>query len=151
MSHEMDENGPTSFTRLFTVEEANALLPRLKPAVEELLQTFKKIRVEIEEIADRSGVPVESPELAPQVQARESAPHLFERIKSIIDSIHQHGCLVNGPEDGLIDFPAMYASEVVFLCWKFGEPGVTHWHRIPDGVAGRRPLLDTSDEDSGVH
>jgi hypothetical protein len=147
----MDENEPTSFTRLFTVEEANALLPRLKPAVEEMLQTFKKIRVEIEEAADRSGVSVGSPELPSQVQERGLAPHLFERIKGIIDSIHQNGCLVNGPEAGLIDFPAMYGSEVVFLCWKFGEPGVAHWHRIPDGFAGRRPLLDTSDEDSGVH
>jgi hypothetical protein len=151
MSAETGASGSANFAKLFTVEEANALLPRLKPAVEEMLRIFKEIRDEIEEAADRSGVPVGSPDLPGQVQDRGIAPRLFERIKGIIDSIQEHGCIVNGPEAGLIDFPALYASEIVFLCWKFGEQGVNHWHRIPDGFAGRRPLLDTSDEGSGVH
>jgi len=30
------------FTRLFTVEEANALIPGLRPVVEELLGTFAR-------------------------------------------------------------------------------------------------------------
>jgi hypothetical protein len=29
---------------------------------------------------------------------------------------------------------------VVFLCWKHGEPAVTHWHELDAGFAGRRPL-----------
>ncbi|HXH28610.1 MAG TPA: DUF2203 family protein, partial [Candidatus Polarisedimenticolia bacterium] len=60
------------------------------------------------------------------------------------------GCLVNGPEAGLIDFPCLYDNEIVFLCWKFDEPRVAHWHRIPDGYAGRHPLLDASDAESGA-
>ena len=69
---------------------------------------------------------------------------LFERVRAILERIHARGCLVNGPEAGLVDFPCLYGNEIVFLCWKYGEPRVAHWHRIPDGFAGRRPLLDTS-------
>ncbi len=61
------------------------------------------------------------------------------------------GCLVNGPEAGLVDFPCLLGGEIVLLCWKYGEPLVAHWHRIPDGFAGRRPLLDSSEEAPTIH
>jgi hypothetical protein len=143
----------TQFTRLFTVEEANALLPQLKPVVEELIGTFREIRVEIEAAASQAHLPPGSAELAKHLEERDVAPQLFNRVKRLIEQIHANGCLVNGPEAGLIDFPCLYDNEIVFLCWKYGEPGVGHWHRIPDGFAGRRPLLDASDprEGSALH
>jgi hypothetical protein len=33
-------------------------------------------------------------------------------------------------------------DEIVFLCWRYGEGNVEHWHCIEDGFAGRKPLLD---------
>ena len=138
-------------TRMFTVEEANGLLPGIRPVVEEMVATFKEIRAEIEETAGKAGLPVGSPDLASHLDERGVAPRLFEKVKGFIEEIHSKGCLVNGPEVGLIDFPALYGSEIVFLCWKFGETGVTHWHRIPDGFEGRRPLLDPSGEGAGIH
>ena len=146
----MSEGGTPS--RLFTVDEANALLPAIRPAVEELLETFKEIRAEIEQATELSGLPAASDQLPKRLEERGVAPRLFEKVRTIIDRIHARGCLVNGPEAGLVDFPCLYGSEIVFLCWKFGEPRVAHWHRIPDGFAGRRPLLDASDmEAARVH
>jgi hypothetical protein len=139
-----------STTRLFTVEEANALLPVITPAVEELLRTFREIRAEVEEAAAQAGLPVSSSDLPKRLEERGLAPRLFERVRSIIQRIHARGCLVNGPEAGLIDFPCLYDNEIVFLCWKYGEPRVGHWHRIPDGFAGRKPLLDASAEEAGA-
>lgn len=136
--------------RLFTVDEANALLADIKPAVEELLGTFKQIRAEIEAAAVQANLPLGSPELARHLEARAVAPRLFERVKMLIEQIHSNGCLVNGPEVGLIDFPCLFNNEIVFLCWKYGEPGVAHWHRIPDGFAGRRPLLDATSPEGGT-
>ena len=146
----MSEGGASS--RLFTVDEANALLPVIRPAVEELLETFKEIRAEIEQAAAVAGLPAASDQLPKKLEERGVAPRLFEKVRTIIDRIHARGCLVNGPEAGLVDFPCLYGSEIVFLCWKFGEPRVAHWHRIPDGFAGRRPLLDPSDTEAArVH
>ncbi|MFQ5878359.1 MAG: DUF2203 domain-containing protein [Acidobacteriota bacterium] len=137
--------------KLFTVEEANALLPRIRPAVEEMVATFREIRAEIRQVAERAGSSAASPELSDLLEERGVAPRLFDKVREIMDRIHASGCLVNGPEAGLVDFPALYGNEIVFLCWKVGEPGVAHWHRIPDGFAGRRPLLDRSEEGGGVH
>jgi hypothetical protein len=40
----------------------------------------------------------------------------------------------------------MLGTEVVFLCWQLGEPNVNFWHRIEEGFAGRKPLLDRKDD-----
>lgn len=138
------------FPRLFTLEEANAALPLIGPQIEELLSTFQEIRGEIESAAAQVDLPPGSPELAKHLEARGIAPRLFERVKSILGRIQEQGCLVNGPEAGLVDFPCLFNNEIVYLCWKYGERRVTHWHRIPDGFAGRRPLLDPSIPEAGT-
>ena len=28
----------------------------------------------------------------------------------------------------------------VYLCWRLGEPEVSHWHELNAGFAGRQPL-----------
>ncbi len=146
-----NQGGPGGFARLFTVEEANALLPRLRPTVDEMIRVFGEIRAEIEASAEGSGLPIGSPDLPKHLQERGVAPRLMERVRGLIETIHSNGCLVNGPEAGLVDFPALYGNEIVFLCWNAGEPRVEHWHRIPDGFAGRRPLLDPSPDDARIH
>ncbi|HEV8060199.1 MAG TPA: DUF2203 domain-containing protein, partial [Gemmataceae bacterium] len=42
---------------------------------------------------------------------------------------------------GLIDFPCWMNDHEVYLCWRMGEPEVTHWHEIDDGFAGRQKLF----------
>ena len=46
-----------------------------------------------------------------------------------------------------MDFLCLRGREVVFLCWQFGEPAFCYWHRIEDGFAGRKPLLDDESAD----
>ncbi len=137
-------------TRLFTVDEANTLLSVIRPDIEDLLGTFREIRAEVEAAASAAELPIDSADLPKRLEERGIAPKLFEKVRSIIARIHAQGCLVNGPEAGLIDFPCLYDNEIVFLCWKHGEPRVSHWHRIPDGFAGRRPLLDSSEIEAGA-
>ena len=45
-----------------------------------------------------------------------------------------------GLEYGLLDFPTTLDGRVVYLCWKQGEPKVSHWHEINGGFAGRQPI-----------
>jgi hypothetical protein len=42
--------------------------------------------------------------------------------------------------DGLCDFRSRYGGRVVFLCWRFGEDRITHFHELEGGFAGRKPL-----------
>jgi len=128
--------------RLFTLEEAQRLLPVIEPEVAEMKRLFAQVRREIKDASAETGIPAASDRLARHLEARGIAPALVSRINELIHRIHGHGCIVNGPEAGLIDFPALLDSEIVYLCWKHGERRIGHWHRIPDGFAGRKPLLD---------
>ncbi len=138
------------FARFFTVDEANALIPGLRPAVEEMLATFRAIHSEIERVARESNLPLGSVQLARTIEERTVVPRLFETVKRLVGQIQSKGCLVNGPEEGLIDFPCLFNEEIVFLCWKYCEPRIGYWHRIPDGFAGRRPLLDETGPEEGA-
>jgi hypothetical protein len=64
----------------------------------------------------------------------------FERLRSAVRSIEAMGVLIKDLETGLIDFPSDRDGDVVFLCWRYGEPDVAHWHSIDAGFAGRQPL-----------
>jgi hypothetical protein len=119
-----------------------------------MVRAFEEMREEIEAATRSVRLRPGDPELARHLEVRGIAPRLLKEINGVIQSIQAYGCVVNGPEAGLIDFPCLMGSEIVFLCWKHGEPGIAHWHRIPDGFAGRRALLEVGgfpDDGAGVH
>jgi hypothetical protein len=68
-------------------------------------------------------------------------PLEMEQLVGIMRTLEERGVLVKGIDEGLIDFPHLRSNgEEVYLCWKLGENDITHWHRIPDGFAGRRRI-----------
>ena len=135
--------------RLFTVEEARKALEEVRPVVGRMLQAFAEIREEIESATHSIGLRPGDPGLARHLEVRGVAPRLLKEISGAIEDIQARGCVVNGPEAGLVDFPCLMGSEIVFLCWKYGEPGIGYWHRIPDGFVGRRALLEHEERTDG--
>lgn len=125
--------------RLFTVEEANRLLPELR----EILSALRRAIEELEAVQGAAaelywklrtnGHDIEDEPLERQRAAREA-------IRGHIARIQELGCELRDPRLGLIDFPSQRGEEVVYLCWKLDEPEVAFWHPLDSGFAGRRPL-----------
>ena len=136
-----------NFPRLFTVEEANGLLPEVRPLIENILENLRRLKSKSESVIRSEQLDPETPELMTRLRQDEEIARLVGEIKGWVEEIHSHGCVCKGVEQGLIDFPCLLGAEVVFLCWQYGEPGVNHWHRIEDGFAGRRTLLEVGDTD----
>ena len=125
-----------SFSKLFTVEEANALLPKLQ----ELLLDVGRHRDELREKA---------PHLEPILKA--SATNGGGRVGSeygveaynlylAIERIREMGVILKDLEMGLLDFPHEREGRVVFLCWRPSEDRIEYWHEIDAGYPGREPL-----------
>ena len=131
-----------SFERLFTVDEANALLPAVRPLVERILENIRRLKSKSETVTRNEQLDPEAADFMDRLQQDGEIARLVAEVRAWVEEIHSHGCLCKGVEQGLIDFPCMLGAEVVFLCWQLGEPAVEHWHRIDDGFAGRLPLLD---------
>lgn len=119
--------------RLFTVAEADALLPEIVP----LLETLREAQRVMEETheAVTAAVPGNGGGVAGTafLDASHTASTSLARLEEI-------GVVVRDPSSGLIDFPAQRDGDDVFLCWRLGEERVAWWHPTDSGFAGRQPL-----------
>jgi len=129
-------------SRIFTIEEATALLPRLREiltAMQETKQRVDAIRDEINAItrtASGNGHVVSKNVRDEQQTARD----LITRLNDLGAEIVALGCDPKGIDEGLIDFRSEREGRTVYLCWKLGEDAITHWHEIDTGFASRKPL-----------
>ena len=62
------------------------------------------------------------------------------RLKEAIEAVEQYGCLVKDLDTGLVDFPTLLQGQMVFLCWKLGEPAIRYWHGVEEGFRDRKPI-----------
>ncbi|MGB7948749.1 MAG: DUF2203 domain-containing protein [Candidatus Binatia bacterium] len=131
-----------TFPRLFTVDEANALLPIVRPLIEKILDNVQRLRTKSETLVRETRLDPEAADFMDRLQEDGEIARLVGEVRSWVEEINRHGCMCKGVEQGLIDFPCLLGAEVVFLCWRLGEPKVGHWHRIEEGFVGRRSLLD---------
>lgn len=126
--------------RRFTVEQADAHVPRLEAHIERLQRSALQLRSERDAVAATLAL---HPDVLPVERLLAERPGLrriVEELEAAIEAIHALGVELRDPELGLVDFPAELDGEVVYLCWQFGEDRVRYWHRRAEGFAGRRPL-----------
>jgi hypothetical protein len=140
----------TNFPRLFTVDEANDLLPTLRPVVEQILENIRRLKSSSERAIRQGRLDPEAPDLMNRLRQDDEITRLVGELKGRVEEINGYGCICKGVELGLIDFPCLLGSEVVFLCWQIGEARVGHWHRMEDGFAGRKALLEARALDAGT-
>ena len=126
--------------KLFTLEEANAALPRISILVERLQRAALSLHEELRSLAAESETDLAALSTEELLRQRPAARSLAEELESVVDEIQATGVVLKDIQLGLIDFPSEREGEVVYLCWQFGEPEVAFWHRIEDGFAGRQPL-----------
>ena len=137
--------------KVFTVEEANRLLPKLGELIREAQAKqreilAKEVEVDTLELLYPSGEEGKvSPEIAREIEAYNEAVNQFY---SLIDEVHELGCFLKDIDMGLVDFYTLHDGRVVYLCWKFGEPEVGHWHEVGRGYAYRQPLVREDEKES---
>jgi hypothetical protein len=120
--------------RVYTVEEADAMLPELRERLERIRASrqvlLRSAEVVKERVASDGGGAHGGREYwDAQVALREDIERLAE-----LD------ILLRDPETGLVDFPGERDGRRVWLCWLAGEERVGHWHELDTGFAGRQPL-----------
>jgi hypothetical protein len=125
-----------SFHKLFTIEEANALLPRLKELLDDIA-------------THRDALREKAPHMEPILRAahangggRTGSEYGVEayNLYLAIERIRGLGVFLKDLDTGLLDFPHERDGHVVFLCWHPPEESVAFWHEIEAGYAGRQPL-----------
>jgi hypothetical protein len=125
--------------RLFTLAEAQSLLPQLRTLLGEISAEWNHIRElnpEVQKARDKASFDGYSKS---GVEYVEAVSHLV----SLIHQIKEMGVLLKDADKGLCDFPYVRQGRIVYLCWQLGEEQIDYWHDIDAGFAGREPLDET--------
>src|SRR5438093_10522542 len=67
-----------------------------------------------------------------------------DRLRDYEEELKKLGVILKEYYTGLIDFPCWMDDHEVYLCWRLGEPEVSHWHEIDAGFAGRRKIEEAA-------
>ena len=102
----------------FTRTEAEALLPQVRPLLEDLQRRVAAYR-------------------------RRPTDPVAREIEALLREVAELGVEVKDPDQGLIDFRGRLRGREVYLCWKLGEGDrIAFWHDLETGFAGRKIIED---------
>jgi hypothetical protein len=131
-------------SRTFTLSEAESLLPVLESLLRSAMEAkalIDEVDAELEAVKSciflNGGTFVDIVSLSRRKEEREKA---IQRAKDAVAEIDAAGVQVKDLDIGLLDFPCVVGEEIILLCWKLGEQGITHWHSTSEGFAGRKPI-----------
>ncbi len=124
--------------RYFTVEEAEAVLPKVKRHMTKLMALH-------DELTALSGVKVHAEStdwtahlLAININKRYhelSFKYFYE-----LEAVTRLGCHVKDVAQGLVDFYSKMGEKDILLCWQYDEPQLLFYHDEKTGYEGRAPI-----------
>lgn len=132
---ESDARHDVVHTTHFTVAEANALLPKVKPVLRQL-RDAKDLLVDPEA---RAVLAEASPTNGGGPAGRQVGEAFLE-VRALLKALTDAGIVIRDIDRGLVDFPAIREGREVYLCWELGEDRVGFWHDLESGYRGRKPL-----------
>jgi hypothetical protein len=149
---EMFSTEPVS-PRVLTLEEANALLPKVKSIVEAQMELAGEIQNLVAELYRENGSTAEGEAEVVDITAypgdNTAVRHLKEALGGRIRAyrsgwteVEALGAVVKDPNSGLLDFYGRVDDRLVWLCWQYGEESIDYYHELHSGFDARKPLAD---------
>ena len=142
--------------QIFSLEEANALVPELTRVVGAQLELRARIQTMLAELAEATGPRGASAErggaidVTPRSSDSDAVRRQKREIARTIDDYHRRwgaieemGGVLKDPREGLVDFYGTVGGRLVWLCWKFGEERIDHYHRLDEGFSGRKRIEES--------
>lgn len=144
--------------RVFTVDEANRLVPVLEEAFQRIEQAREEAREHHEQLQVLDALwsdEVKEPDNPDHGEFRRHRDGLTEAAETVEETVEEEIVArglrfpSGGLQHGLVDFPTSYRGRWVYLCWERGESELRFWHEIEDGYRGRRPITPDQAEVMG--
>ena len=127
--------------KYYTVAQANATLPLVRSIlrdITELTVSIQDRQQRLVRLQDAGTIDkAHQEEIKHIVAAFESDQ---QRMQDYEQELRNLQVELKDYVTGLIDFPCWMEDREVLLCWRLGEPEVSHWHDLDAGFAGRQKL-----------
>jgi len=136
MSPDKDDTSPD---RLFSLCEANQLIPQLQSHLSTVQQRKAVLLRTRDEVRKASANASLGGGTSVGIQYLRS----LQDISTNLRAISEMGVVVKDIDLGLCDFPHVRNGRVVYLCWKLGEKEIRWWHEVTTGYGDRCPLEES--------
>ncbi|MEO6051488.1 MAG: DUF2203 domain-containing protein [Pyrinomonadaceae bacterium] len=123
--------------KLYTLDEANALLPEIAPK----LESIRRLYTTIEELRAEARAAAGASNFGGGMEGGTGYVNTLYQVGKLTTELYELGIELKDHTRGLIDFPSMRGDRIVLLCWQLGEGDeIEWWHETDAGFAGRQPL-----------
>lgn len=123
--------------KIFTVAEANEMLPTVRPKLERLKELYRRISG----FRECARAAASASEAGGGMEGGSIYIQAVLTIVRIVGDLSTAGIQLKDHNRGLIDFPSMRDGRIVLLCWQLGErEEIEWWHDTESGFAGRQRL-----------
>ncbi len=124
--------------KIFTIQEANALLPRVRTIVKKIQRAHRRLAYFRDDAKKAAAAAEQGGGGIADGLAYATA---LTELTVQISELETLGVQLKDFERGLVDFPSLRDGRVVLLCWQLGEGDeLEWWHDVDAGFAGRTPL-----------
>ena len=124
--------------KIFTIQEANALLPKVRSIVTQIQRAHRKL-ARFRDDAKQAAKAAEHG--GGGVAGGVAYATALTDLTLKMSELEALGVQLKDFERGLVDFPSLRDGRVVSLCWQLGEGDeLEWWHDVDAGFAGRTPL-----------
>lgn len=128
---------------LYSVEDANRVLPLVRSIVRDVVDDFRRLRTtgrERRALEVETGTEGQTPSGLRLEELKDQVCLYSQRIEGYLEELSELGLEVRDLELGLVDFPTLIEGEPAYLSWQLGEEGVKWWHAVDQGFTDRTPV-----------
>lgn len=119
----------------FTLKEANKSLVFFGPIVEELVSTFKSLKIVNDELKNVSSI-----------ERKEELDGYYtshsNRISVLTKEFHNTGVELRDFEIGSISFAGIHKKQDVIWFWRCGDKSILYWY-LPEETSEHKKPIDT--------
>lgn len=132
--------------RLFTLAQAEELLPEIEPAIRGAMHwnhEYREASLWIEHLRERvtmSGGILADPARVESVLRKRTLA--MQALSAAVEKIVDFGCEIRDLDSGSVAFPATVGRRAIFFCWRVGDPGIAFWHEAGESMGASRPIGD---------
>jgi hypothetical protein len=129
---------PVHDMKTFTIEQANRALPLVRRIVQDVVDEYARWQEMVKSLDVLAASSARG--TAEIARLQQDIQQAARTIDGYVRELTELGIEMKGLDVGLVDFPGEIGGRRVYLCWRLGEPAVSHWHELDAGFAGRQPL-----------
>lgn len=132
--------------RIFTLQEANALIPEVEKRFGHLLEMKEQYIKRHDELflyellaqaEHEAGLTTDPQDLEKEIHSLEEA---IQGLEKYLKDIQALGGVIRNIKRGEVDFLGRLGDEYVYFCWQRGEKQIRHYHSLKGGKMERKRL-----------